>query len=263
LNAAQNITAAVFFDVIVAWASNMQLIFDYSAGGMVVESSLLGQVQAALPSNQWQIEIEAWHATVLATIQQQFIGHATGPTDPTAWQFILPPATNAESQICGAQRARISQGFSNVSVLGLLIVMCVGGTIISISICIERVVALFGRRWEKLGEQHKHWIREDVLQLQRIAYEGQTRWEWERTDRVIPTLCSDCRLGPLHEKRERVSTQGDDKEYLGRTSNDIQSSVSTFDKSDSKEDIEMASGDSSSPVLTTCEENTREEAQFI
>lgn len=59
-----------------------------------------------LPSNQWQIDVTHWWATLLASSQAAFINVAHGPTDPSILPYTSPPQNSYMKEMCNNQVSR-------------------------------------------------------------------------------------------------------------------------------------------------------------
>jgi hypothetical protein len=184
LNDIQSETADLF--LLVSKLTDLQsLDGDYSP--VAARSLQGGGLQFPLPPNQWQIETEAAFAATMSALQSWLTLRVVGPTDAQSLALIREPATEAARQVCQAQRSRKIQGLSNVSLLGMLMTLCTGTVIIIVNLCLDSIVVWFGRRSRMTRSHHGHsWIRDHVLQIQRIAYESQTSHQWDNTDGEVP-----------------------------------------------------------------------------
>lgn len=162
-------------------------------------------VQYGLPSNQWQVEVEDWFATVWATLMQRLVLRVVGPMVRTSQQYIVPPQT-PEIAICKGQKVRMGQGFSNVSLFGLLFVLCFGSVIIATSVLLELLGLCCSRCSKSSARARKNWLLDDALHLQRLVYKGQGQPRegvWIREDRGIPLFQpQDQWLSPLAEQSD-------------------------------------------------------------
>jgi len=70
---------------------------------LTARTSINGGHQAPLPSNQWQLEIQHWHASVMAHLQRQFLEAATGPRDPKLESIFRFAETPEERDLCSNQ----------------------------------------------------------------------------------------------------------------------------------------------------------------
>ena len=66
---------------------------------------LFGGIQAPLPSNQWQLEMEHWFNTSLAALQADFVNTAAGPLDPVILNnnWLIRPNLTEEHVMCSSQ----------------------------------------------------------------------------------------------------------------------------------------------------------------
>lgn len=56
-----------------------------------------------LPDNQWQVDVEGWHASTLAAMQGAAVDAATGPASPAMRQFWVPPSNEQDNYLCHNQ----------------------------------------------------------------------------------------------------------------------------------------------------------------
>ena len=168
-------------------------------------------VQYGLPSNQWQIEVQDWFATIWAALAQRLVLRVVGPEDRASQTYIAPPQTSEELAVCRAQRVRIGQGFSNISFFGMLFVFCLGSAIIAASVLLEPIAAVatqFFARFSTISvaaTTRKRGLLDDALHLQRLAYKGQQKQSesgvWVDEHRRIPLFVAapGKQLGPLFD----------------------------------------------------------------
>ncbi|KAL7621859.1 hypothetical protein AAE478_007359 [Parahypoxylon ruwenzoriense] len=165
--------------------------------------------QLPLPSNQWQIEVQAWHATVMTLLQQGILQWVVGASSPTLHQYINRPTTPEHVALCGRQRIRPGTGgrFANVSTVGLFSVLASGTLIILTSLFLDNLADCVSRLSDTVRVKQRVWALDDVLHLQRLAYEAQAQarveaghdpeYVWTGTDSNIPRVEGDALLGPL------------------------------------------------------------------
>jgi hypothetical protein len=65
--------------------------------------SLVSGIQGPLPDNQWQLDMEHWHAATLVAMQGSAVDAASGPSDPSMRKFWAPPANDQEKSLCNSQ----------------------------------------------------------------------------------------------------------------------------------------------------------------
>ncbi len=61
---------------------------------------LNGPLLGPLPNNQWQLEVQHWHATAMAYLQATFLGSILGFEDPRFSHLVRHPNTTAEKELC-------------------------------------------------------------------------------------------------------------------------------------------------------------------
>ncbi|KAK0717785.1 hypothetical protein B0T26DRAFT_776735, partial [Lasiosphaeria miniovina] len=134
----------------------------------------------------------------MSVMQTRLVMQATGPSTESIRQYIVPPATEAQKQLCRAQRVRVGQGFSNISLLGLLLVAILGVLIILASLALDSVVSRLSQVSKaRVARSLRSWNHNYVLQIQRLAYEGQSERKWENIDGEVPVTSDSESLGPL------------------------------------------------------------------
>lgn len=199
LNAAQNVTMEVLYHTVRFWGASILVNAMSSPPNLLALDDLEMYIQSALPDNQWQIEVKNWHATALVNIQDWLLLRVIGPQDPNARQFINKPATDAEEVVCKSQRVRVGQGFNNISLFGLVFVLAFGLVTTLLSFSMSEIVVLFGKCSKRKSKGQKSWNRDDVLHVQRLAYQGQIDEPWEKTNEPVPIITTGRMLGPLKE----------------------------------------------------------------
>lgn len=61
-------------------------------------------IQASLPANQWQLEVENWNSISLASLQGTLLEYAIGPGDPAVLEnFWVKPSNAGEKHLCQNQ----------------------------------------------------------------------------------------------------------------------------------------------------------------
>lgn len=191
LTTIQTATLKVLYDEIRTWRNDIELASWRPNLDLVAQNTVAMTVQYGLPSNQWQIEVEDWFATVWATLMQRLVLRVVGPTDRTSQEYIVPPQSPEELAICRAQKVRMGQGFSNVSLFGLLFVLCFGSVITATSLLLELLGPYYSQISKNSASSRRSWVLNDALHLQRSAYKGQgqpTRGNWTHEDRSIPII---------------------------------------------------------------------------
>lgn len=78
-------------------------VVDSLGVGALKSRNTLGRgVQAPLPANQWQLEVQSWVSTVLAGQQRAFVEHSTG-TLGMSEVYLQRPSTAGNRTFCNSQ----------------------------------------------------------------------------------------------------------------------------------------------------------------
>lgn len=179
------------------------------ASDTVSQSDLLQT--ASLLSNQWQLEVNHWFATSMAKFQQQIVRYATGPLYVPPGATILHPSAQKAQYSCNNQIIRAPSGTMSFSVLGLSIILIVGGLLILVSLVLDPLVNLLRNRLHWQDFKRVHWIVDEKLQLQRLAYEEAKQGIWRGGDRAVPVIRAIDVLGLLDDtdpRHPRLSDRG-------------------------------------------------------
>ncbi|KAI0168841.1 hypothetical protein GGR52DRAFT_592616 [Hypoxylon sp. FL1284] len=165
--------------------ANIPFLGSQETANIVANQKVNGQIQFTLPSNQWQVEVQAWHGTVMKLLQEGILRWVIGPSDPALQEHLHPPASPEQAALCHLLRIRPGPdaGIANVSAFGLFFSLVVGIIIILVSLFIDSVATLLGKFSQKVRTKQQAWIEDDALQLQRIAYEAEARVQEEETGR--------------------------------------------------------------------------------
>ncbi|KAJ4320783.1 hypothetical protein N0V94_003195 [Neodidymelliopsis sp. IMI 364377] len=139
----------------------------------------------ALPSDQWQKELEYVGQATLSAIQHFIVDYARG-----VW--LGGPLCEEEPcrRTCYSQKVRSSKHYS-FSVLGVGIILAGGGFIMVAAMLLEPILAgLFKLHWfandAKMRYAYAEWQAGSTLQLQRLAHEGVGAGTWSNTTGTVP-----------------------------------------------------------------------------
>ena len=173
----------LIYDIVFNWYTSLAMVSYPPSPNLVAYETAEAGLQLSLPNNQWQIELQDWHGTVLASLQQYLVDHATGPADPSWYRYIQRPNTTAEKTLCHSQKVRISGEYSSVNVFGLAFIIGIGGVILLMDlICQHVVVELKSRRKSGISA----WRQDDLLQLHRAAYQARGLGTWKDLSSHVP-----------------------------------------------------------------------------
>ncbi|GKT43472.1 uncharacterized protein ColSpa_03653 [Colletotrichum spaethianum] len=155
--------------------------------------------QMALPSNQWQIEMESLFAENLAKLQHYMLEYVSGPslavrgTVGKAWETteVFSEAEEdyqlAHEGMCHKQRIKDSQGTINFSVVGLSLLLGLGTVFVAFSYLLEFITQCF-QKVTGLGiEKAKRWERDENLQVMRMLFELKDAGVWKGSTDSFPT----------------------------------------------------------------------------
>lgn len=74
------------------------------SSALIAKFSLQKSIQASLPVDQWQLEVENWNSITLASFQGFAIGDAVGPEDAEMLKYFwVKPSNDVEKDICKNQ----------------------------------------------------------------------------------------------------------------------------------------------------------------
>ncbi|KAF2142170.1 uncharacterized protein K452DRAFT_270946 [Aplosporella prunicola CBS 121167] len=152
---------------------------------LTARASLTNGVQGPLADNQWQLEVESWFNTVLATIQGMYVDVATGPSNKDVLPYLNRPGSKEQHYFCNNQKIR-STAYTNFSLFGLTLILALGTIIIIISTFLEPIVSFILRCRRADTYAHLEWGANETLQLQRLAHEGVGLGRWKRCEEAVP-----------------------------------------------------------------------------
>ncbi|KAI8626227.1 hypothetical protein F5Y19DRAFT_488512 [Xylariaceae sp. FL1651] len=216
------IATADMVDFVLDTSSLMAIVASHNPPNLVASQSVITNLQLPLPSNQWQIEVQDWHATVLTALQYGILQWMIGPSDATLQKYVEAPKSPEQRALCRRQRVHISQGLANVSSFGLFFTVGLGAVIILVALFLDNVIACATRFTKGSGEKHRAWIRSDVLHLQRLANVQQPSYgsRWAGADNNIPFVEGNGFLDPLVDPHNVQALEGSNGDANGRLSVD-------------------------------------------
>jgi hypothetical protein len=153
-----------------------ELAYAMDGADLLASNSLSAHGQYALPSNQWELEVEHWFKFTLADLQRAILDQATGPKIPEVGEFHTPPDTTEGRTVCGNQKIR-SDSYTTFNVLGLVLIFSIGGLIILVSAFLPWATQRMQRHKEPYASLER--ISNDILQLQRLAHDAIGAGNWE------------------------------------------------------------------------------------
>jgi len=144
--------------------------------------------QLGVPANQWEKEVQAWVKFLVAVTQTTISHIAAGPGIVRPDFDQLMPELLDWAGLCRRQRMGAPEGYSNINVFALALVVALSGTIILINMSLVPTLSYLYRRYGLFQQVMVSWTQEDILQVQQKAYEGAGYTEWLRQDTAIPGL---------------------------------------------------------------------------
>lgn len=197
-NPLQAATAALIFNLLGFWQVGVFMLALRPANLLAQrELQAQGLFSLPLPDNQWTIELQAWHSTVMAFLQALLVGRASGPVNLNDRKWIIPPNDTVGHQLCHAQKVRTSGDYANINTFGLVATLALGSLIIVLNSSLGVIVGWTQQRRGKMNQKHLEWICDEELQLQRVAYERSGMGTWEGTSDFVPTTVQREQLRPL------------------------------------------------------------------
>ncbi|KAF2084695.1 hypothetical protein K490DRAFT_10084, partial [Saccharata proteae CBS 121410] len=145
---------------------------------LTARDAMWSGLQGPLGSDQWQIEVQHWHATSLAILQRILVEQATGPEDTDVMAMMARPTTDAEWKRCKSQKVQTT-GYTSFSILGLVLIFTLGSLIILVAHAIDPLSFSLPKS-RSTTYQRIEWIANDTLQLQRLAHEGYGFGSWSQ-----------------------------------------------------------------------------------
>lgn len=175
-------------------------VSDITPPPIKASETLLGGslIQLALPSNQWAIEVEDWHALAMAFLQNLVVSYAIRPPKPDEQQYPIPPNTTEARHLC-SQIVRSDGRHASINVFALMLVLSIGCLIILLNLSLAIGIGWHQRRRGRLSERQCAWINDEALHLQRMAYErsGVGRWNSAGMVPTTTTAAGGERMDPL------------------------------------------------------------------
>jgi hypothetical protein len=141
--------------------------------------------QLGIPSNQWEAEVQAWVRFLVAVTQTTITHIAAGPgiVRPDFDQLAEPLDWPG---LCSGQRMGAPDGYSNINVFALVLVVGLSGIIILTNLSLVPTLKYLHQRHDLFQQLVVSWNHESILQVQRKAYEGAGYSEWLDRDAAVP-----------------------------------------------------------------------------
>ncbi|KAF2840790.1 hypothetical protein M501DRAFT_909713, partial [Patellaria atrata CBS 101060] len=194
LSALQLATVNLFDELFNYWVYDTSMVAYRSPPNLVAQQTQFGKErQLPLPDNQWAIEVEDWHNTLLTALKWHVVLRADAYAGFNFSRHVIPVNTTAERQICRSQKIKIDGSYStnvrsNVNVFGLAFAIAMCCLIITLNVTPRiYLVCGYGRRSSISLQRVRTWISDEVLQVQRAAYEARNEGQWQGHLSPVPT----------------------------------------------------------------------------
>ncbi|KAE9364713.1 hypothetical protein N431DRAFT_355340 [Stipitochalara longipes BDJ] len=152
---------------------------------LMARNKLNGPLLGSLPENQWQLEVQHWHATAMAHLQAAFLESIIGFKDPKFSPLIRYPNTTIERDLCANQKI-LAEGFVSVSIFGLICIFVGGGLIIILSFTLSPMLSCYLPRVKNYRYSTLEWSVNDTFQQQRLAHEATGLSTWSGGTESVP-----------------------------------------------------------------------------
>lgn len=215
LNARQQATYRLMRNLIYVMRFNSFLMF-LKNEILVANKLVYGSfgISTALPNATWQTEVENIHNLSLAGYQMNTIQHAANQDAQirpglNLLDHIVPETDPEAQKLCRNQRVHTAV-FSSFSMLGIIIIVVVSLLIILVDMNLPSLVHRVRRRRRRHHHRHQRrnssssltgeretetekgdlarqaWEEDDILQIQRLAFEGHGIAPWHRNLGGVP-----------------------------------------------------------------------------
>lgn len=143
--------------------------------------------QLGVPPYQWRIEMFAWFNYLLAVTQSTITHLAAGPgiVQATFDQLIEPLESR---DLCHDQLMGAPDGYANINVLGLLIVITLSAAVIITNLTLIQILRCLHRRNHHWFPSIELWREDGMLYIQQKAYEGIGQSNWSSTILDVPVI---------------------------------------------------------------------------
>lgn len=163
--------------------------------------------QLGIPPNQWEAEVQNWVKFLVAVTQTTITHIAAGPgiVRPDFDQLAEPLDWPG---LCSRQRMGAPNGYSNINVFALALVVALSGIIILINLSLVPTLRHLHQRHGLFKQVMVSWTEQSLLQVQRKAYEGDGYSKlWDR-DAAVPKPNKNVPI-PGHGIDESAARNGD------------------------------------------------------
>jgi len=168
---------------------------------LLATGRIYNNVLQTLPSDQWIIEISRDYGGGLNDIQLQSLEFVAGPSDPADAEYTVE-LPDKYKWMCTNQIIR-RDGYASFNILGLVIILAVGGCFIVLNLTLRNIFGRVQQRFKSGQLRNAEWQDYELLQLHRLALQGQGISQWEGLDGDVPVIsCGEGSFLPSQHKGE-------------------------------------------------------------
>lgn len=175
----------------IAAYSTLNILVEALGGSRLLAANSQYNTQSTyLADNQWALEFEHYFGIALNTVQLWALQYVSGPIDMDMNHFINRAGEGFPQEMCTNQIVRRT-GYRSFSMLGLGIVFAFGCAFVLINLTIGSIMEKIQRRTIGGRYRNAEWHANDLLQLQRMAYEHSNVGTWTGQHDMVPRTNAD------------------------------------------------------------------------
>lgn len=248
-----------------AFSSLAYVVPALMGSSLLASDSTVNQVSTGMPDNQWQFECEHWFGVAVNTIQLWSQQYISGPLQPSLNRYVVPATEGFAKEMCTNQIA-VRADYRSFSVLGMLVIFIFGLLTIIAFLIVEPMTETVQKRTSTGRYRNAEWRANDVLQLQRMAYQHNDTGTWVCHNDLVPrthpgetfTLPESTQWNHTEPEPEQLSTKTDGlfRSWSGRWSGYSKDSKPPVTDSRTSDLDSKAPVIESKPVFVTDSSNT-------
>ena len=167
------------------WTSFLATVAEnLGSRSMLAADYLSGWSSTPLPSNQWILELQNWFAIIFNNMQLEIAQYVMGYGNPDYVKYIQPPSSD-ETWMCTNQIVQRND-YASFSILGLVIIFTFGALFIIIDMSLTTLIKRLRPDTRRSQDRKLEWTLYELLQLQRMAYEGYGIGTWSGQTDLVP-----------------------------------------------------------------------------
>ena len=139
----------------------------------------------SMPDNQWQYEFEHYFGVGLVALQIWSEQYVNGPIQPSAYKYVVPGSDDFSKAMCTSQIVRRND-YRSFSVLGMSIIFVIGLLFTLANLIVPSIVKKAQQHSWKGRYHNEEWQANEVLQLQRMAYQHADMGTWTGHHDMVP-----------------------------------------------------------------------------